>query len=83
MAMLERTIHGAVSLSVIGCATYLDAIGHLSETGWAAAVGAGITTSGAVSVLQGKLANGHVAEAEEALHKVTGGRRTTDPPGKH
>jgi len=79
-AMLETSIHGVVSLAVIGSSTYLAAHHNIDSGTWAAAVGAGIAASGAVSILQGKATNGHIVEEAFALEKLPGGRRHYDPP---
>jgi hypothetical protein len=81
-AMLETIIHGIVSVSVVAAATVLAAINAIDQTAWAAAVGAGIAASGAVSVLQGKATNGHITDEALAQLQRPGGRRRTDPPVK-
>jgi hypothetical protein len=78
--MLETIVHGVVSLSVIGSATVLSALSRIDSTSYAAIVGAGIAASGAVSILQGRTGNGHIADEALAQIQRPGGRRRTDPP---
>jgi hypothetical protein len=78
--MLETLIHGFVSVSVIASATVLSYVGRIDSAAWAAALGAGIAASGAVSVLQARTGNGHIAEEALAQIQRPGGRRRTDPP---
>lgn len=81
--MLEIIVHGVVSVTVIVAATVLAGLRDIDSTAWTAAIGAGIATSGAVSVFQGKIGNGHIAD--EALMKLQrpGGKRQSDPPAIH
>lgn len=81
--LLETITHGCVSVAVIGCSTYLTAIDKLESTAYVGLVGAGIAASGAVSILQGKVTNGSLAEAESLLDQIPGGRRKQDPPAEH
>lgn len=78
--MLEVIVHGVVAVSVVVCATVLEWHGSIDSGAWAAAVGAGIGASGAVSIFQAKAANGHVTEEAIAQAQRVGGRRRTDPP---
>lgn len=74
--MLEAMIHGLVSVSVIVAATVLAAMQIIDSVAWAGAVGAGIAASGAVTVMQGKVANGHI---NEELHTLTEGAKDMKP----
>lgn len=65
--MLEALIHGLVSVAVIIAATVLAAMQVIDSVAWAGAVGAGIAASGAVTVMQGKVANGHINEEMQTL----------------
>jgi hypothetical protein len=78
-AMLETIVHGIVSVAVVASSTVLAAVHAIDQTAWAAAIGAGIAASGAVSVLQGKATNGHITDEAIAQLQRPGGMRRTDP----
>lgn len=78
-AILETLVHGMVALAVIAAATLLAALDKIDGTTWGTAIGAGIAASGAVSVLQGRVGNGHVTEEAKLQLQRPGGKRRTDP----
>jgi hypothetical protein len=78
--MLETVTHGIVSCAVIASATVVICLDKIDSAAYAAAVGVGVAASGAVSVLQGRTGNGHIAEEALAQIQRPGGRRRTDPP---
>lgn len=67
-------------MSVVASATILAAMQCIDQTVYGATVSAAIIASGAVSVLQGKTGNGHIAEEALAQVQRPGGKRRTDPP---
>lgn len=79
-AMLEIIVHGIVAVSVIVGATILAALHDIEASAWAAGVASGIAASGAVSVLQGKVANGNIRDEALSQLQRPGGQRRTDPP---